>query len=84
MLFNCLGCQRSFHERRGYSTHVRQCRLYQRTIKQRLERHIEVDIEPSNMTLPVDAGIISEVPDEIQEEIEEILPVSTAKYIVLY
>jgi hypothetical protein len=54
-------------------------------MKQRLERHIEVDKEPSNSTLPVlDAGIISEVPDKIQEEIEEILPVSTAKFFVLY
>lgn len=71
MLYKCIGCQRSFQERRGYSIHARQCRSYQHAIKQRLERQIEVD-------LPVDAVIVSQVPDDIQEEVEEILPVSTA------
>ena len=81
MVYNCLGCQRPFRERRGYSIHIRQCRPYLHAIKQRLERQIEVDIEPSNLTLAIDAGMILEAPDEVQEGIQEIFQVSTAKYL---
>ena len=65
MVHKCFGCQHLFSDKRGYSTHIRQCRQYKQAIKQRLEKQPELRIEPAEH-LEAEANLA--VPEGIQDE----------------
>jgi hypothetical protein len=68
MVHKCFGCQRLFSEKRGYSTHIRQCRQYKQAFKRRLEKQPELEIEPAEH---LEAEAILAVPEDIQDEYVE-------------